>query len=212
MAAHRSGPVLVLFVGLVGATALLACSGKGAGTPVKGASDAGISDASPPKLVVRPPPSGLPEMAKMPPPGVVGSKKATVKLDATLGACTGALNAQAKDPSAQLKKLGDVCAASSKMKPVGAVMRGSQSDKDAHQENKFHAESGHCYRVYLATDEAVKEAIVVMRDSAGDIVAESPAPAIPENGAACFTAADDVTLLVGVGSGKGAWSAQVWSD
>ena len=212
MAAHRSGPVLFGVLGsLVGAVALLACSGKGAGTPVKGASDAGIADAAPPKLVVRPPPSGLPEMAKMPPPGVVGSKKATVKLDAALGACTGALNAQAKDPSAQLKKLGDACA-SSKMKPVGAAMRGSQGDKDAHQENKFHAEASHCYRVYVATDEAVKEAIVVMRDSAGDIVAESPAPAIPENGAACFTTADDVTLLVGVGSGKGSWSAQVWSN
>ena len=209
MAAHRVR-VLVLSAGLLGA-ALVACSGKGAGTPVKPASDGGVDAAAPPRLVVRPPPSGLPELAKMPPPGVVGSKKASVKIDATLGACPGALNAQAKDPSAQVMKLGDACTAS-KMKPVGAAMRGTQSDKDAHQENKFHAEANHCYRVYLATDEAVREAVVILRDSAGDIIAEGPAPAIPENGAACFTTADDVTLLVGVGSGKGAWTAQVHGD
>jgi hypothetical protein len=28
----------------------------------------------------------------------------------------------------------------------------------------------------------------------------------------CFTTADEVTLLLGVGSGKGAYAAQVWSE
>lgn len=189
--------------------ALAACGGgQDPATPRKTA-DAGADSGG--AMVVRPPPSGLPAMAQMPPPGVAGSKKATVKPDATLGACSEGVAPSAKDPSAQLKKIGDACAAG-KMKPVGAPLRGTQGDKDAHQENKVHVEAGRCYRVYLATDEAVKSAVVVMRDSAGDIVVEGPAPAIPGNGSACFTAADDVTLLIGVGSGRGAWVAQLVSD
>ena len=87
-----------------------------------------------------------------------------------------------------------------------------QADKDAHQENKFRAEANRCYRVYVASDEGVKDVVVVLRDSAGDVIVESPAPAVPQDGAVCFTTADEVSLLVGVGSGKGSWAAQVWSD
>ena len=83
-----------------------------------------------------------------------------------------------------------------------AVLRGQQSDREPHQENKFRAEANHCYRVYVAADEAVKDSVVVVRDSAGDIVVESPAPAAPDDGKVCFTTSDDVTLLVGVGMGR----------
>jgi hypothetical protein len=64
----------------------------------------------------------------------------------------------------------------------------------------------------FAADENVHDAVVVMRDSAGDMVAESAGAALPEDGAVCFTAADEVTLMVGIGAGKGAYAAQVWSD
>ena len=47
---------------------------------------------------------------------------------------------------------------------------------------------------------------------AGDIVAEAPAPAVPAQGAMCFQASDDLTIAVSVGSGKGAWAAQLWGD
>ena len=36
--------------------------------------------------------------------------------------------------------------------------------------------------------------------------------ALPDDGAICFTASDDVSLLVGIGAGKGAYAAQVWSN
>jgi hypothetical protein len=98
------------------------------------------------------------------------------------------------------------------MHAVGAPLRGQQGDKDAHQEHKFRAEANKCYRVYFGTDESVRDAVLVLRDSAGDLVAESPAAALPEDGALCFTTADEVTLLVSVGAGKGAYVAQVWSD
>lgn len=204
----KSAAVALVLVVLAGA----ACGGGGAKTPAKpGAADGGVEGGTAAQLSTSPPPSGLPAMATMPPPGVAGSKKAKRKLDAALAACGAAAKPQAKDPADHVKKVGESCA-SSKMKPAGAMLRGQQGDKDAHQEQRFRAEAGHCYRLYFAGDDAVKDVVVLLRDSAGDVVAESPGPAVPEDGTACFTASDEVSVLVSIGSGKGAWAAQVWSD
>jgi hypothetical protein len=166
-----------------------------------------------------PPPSGLPPMAVMPPPGTAGSKRAKLRADGALAACASALPTPAsprasrgKDLVEQVKRIGEACASASKMKPASGPMRGQQGDKEPSQEQKFHAEANHCYRVYFVADDAVKDVVVVLRDSAGDIIAESAGPAVPEGGAACFTTSDDVAVLIGVGSGKGAWAAQVWGD
>jgi hypothetical protein len=202
---------LLATVGFLGAPIVVACGG-GAKTPVSAKSTDGGADAAISPFATTPPPSGLPPMAKMPPPGVAGSKRAKTRAVPALAACSGSTRAQAKDPADLVKKLGDGCAAASKMKPVGTLLRGQQGDKDAHQENKFHAEANHCYRLYFASDEAAKDVVVVLRDSAGDIVSEAPGPSVPEDGIACFTAADDVSVLVGIGAGKGSWAAQVWSD
>ncbi len=192
--------------------ALAACGeAKPAAGPTKPAADGG-ADVAAPALVLSPPPSGLPPLAVMPPPGVAGSKKAKKKTDASLYACGGGAKPSAKDPADLVKRLGEACAAAAKMKPVGALIRGQQADKDAHQEHKVRVEANKCYRVVFATDENVKDAVVVMRDSAGDVVAESPGAALPEDGALCFTSADEVTLLIGIGAGKGAYAAQVWSN
>ncbi len=192
--------------------ALAACGeAKPAAGPTRPAADGG-ADAAAPALVLSPPPSGLPPLAVMPPPGVAGSKKAKKKTDAALYACGGGAKPSAKDPAELVKRLGEACAAAAKMKPVGALIRGQQADKDAHQEHKVRVEANKCYRVVFATDENVKDAVVVMRDSAGDVVAESPGAALPEDGALCFTSADEVTLLIGIGAGKGAYAAQVWSN
>jgi hypothetical protein len=192
-------------------TAAAACGG-GAKTPGKlGPADAG-AEAGTGLLATSPPPSGLPPMATMPPPGVAGSKRAKRKPDDALSACGVTIAAQGKDPAALVQKIGEACAAASKMKPLGPPMRGQQADKDAHQENKFRAEANRCYRVYVASDKGAQDVVVVLRDSAGDVIVESPAPAVPQDGTVCFTTADEVSLLVGVGSGKGSWAAQVWSD
>jgi hypothetical protein len=148
----------------------------------------------------------------MPPPGVAGSKKAKRKTDGALYACGGGAKPSAKDPADHVKRLGEACASAAKMKPVGAMIRAQQADRDAHQEHKLRVEANKCYRVVFATDENVHDAVVVMRDSAGDIVAESPGAALPDDGAVCFTAPDEVTLMIGIGAGKGAYAAQVWSD
>ncbi|MDB4933629.1 MAG: hypothetical protein JWP87_601 [Labilithrix sp.] len=143
---------------------------------------------------------------------MTGSKKAKKKTDGALFACGGGAKPTAKDPADLVKRLGEACASAAKMKPVGPMIRAQQADRDAHQEHKVRVEANKCYRVVFATDENVHDAVVVMRDSAGDIVAESPAAALPEDGALCFTTADEVTLMVGIGSGKGAYAAQVWSE
>ncbi|MBS2017638.1 MAG: hypothetical protein JST00_32465 [Deltaproteobacteria bacterium] len=163
-------------------------------------------------FAVTPPPSGLPPMAPMPPPGVAGSKKAKKRSDGALYTCGAGQRPAAKDPADLVKRVGEGCATASKMKPLGALIRGTQADKDAHQEHKVRVEANKCYRVYFATDESVRDAVLVMRDSAGDLVGESPGAALPEDGALCFSASDEITLMVAIGSGKGTYAAQVWSD
>jgi hypothetical protein len=148
----------------------------------------------------------------MPPPGVAGSRKGKKKSDAALYACGGGATPSGKDPADLVKRLGESCTSAAKMKPVGAMIRGQQADRDAHQEHKIRVEANKCYRVVFATDENVKDAVVVMRDSAGDIVAESPGAALPEDGAVCFTTNDEVTLMIAVGTGNGGYAAQVWSN
>ena len=195
------------------AAVLVACGGGG--KPATGPAVAGSSSAAADAgggLTLSPPPSGLPALAAMPPAGVAGSKKARKKPDPALFACGGGAKPNAKDPADLVKRLGESCAAAAKMKPVGAMIRAQQADKDAHQEHKLRVEANKCYRVVFATDENVKDAVVVMRDSAGAIVAESPGAALPDDGAFCFTSADEITLLVGIGAGKGAYAFQVWSN
>jgi hypothetical protein len=193
-----------------------ACGGGGSPVPANAAAGRGSANASASgaggSFAQTPPPSGLPPLAAMPAPGVAGSKKAKKKADGALFACGGGAKPTAKDPADLVKRLGEACAAAAKMKPVGAMIRGQQADRDAHQEHKVRVEANKCYRVVFATDENIHDAVVVMRDSAGDMVAESAGAALPEDGALCFTTADEVTLMVGVGAGKGSYAAQVWSD
>ena len=191
----------------------LACGGQARAPSKPAAADGGAPvDAAVGTWTPSPLPSGLPPMASMPPPGVAGSKKAKLKSDAAVGPCSGPFRAQAKDPTGEVKRHGEACAGASKTKPLGAPMRGSQADRDPAFAGRFHADANHCYRVYFAGDESAKDVTIVLRDSAGDVILESPAPVAPAGGSVCFSAADDVTVLVGVGSGKGEWVAQVWGD
>jgi hypothetical protein len=192
--------------------AVLACGGNAPKAAVSVPPlDAGAdAKSAAPTFATSPPPSGLPAMAPMPPPGVRGSKKASLKRDPALVTC--AASRAPGTPDAQVKKLAEACSAVSKMKPVSAVLRGQQGDKEAAQENAFRAEANHCYRIYAAGDDGAKDVVVVLRDSNGDVVVEAPAPTVPEDGAVCFTEADQVSLVVGVGAGKGGWVAQVWGN
>jgi hypothetical protein len=194
---------------------IAACGAKDPKLPTIPEADAGAGGngggASP--IATSPPPAGLPPMAQMPPPGAAGSKKAKKKSDGNLFACGGGSKPTGKDPAEVVKRVGESCAAASKMKPMGPPFKGPQGDKDPHAEHKFRVEANKCYRVYFATDEGVKDAVALVRDSAGDMVADSNGTvAVPHDGAMCFTQADEVTLLIGIGTGKGTYVAQIWSD
>jgi len=189
-----------------------ACGGKTPVTPVVVPPADARAEAGAANWAITPPPSGLPPMAPMPPPGVNGSKKAKVKEDSALTACGDKTPSHAKDPADLVKKIGEACASASKMKPVGTLLKGTQADKDPHQENKFHAEANHCYRVYFATDDNVKDVVITLKDGNGDVIVESPGPSAPQYGSACFTQPDDAVLMLAIGSGNGNWAAQLWGD
>jgi hypothetical protein len=211
MAPRASLLVIASAFGLGVLSIVAACSNgpKPAVIP-SGGGDAGPTEGGAAKTSSLP--TGLPPMAQMPPPGVLGSRKATKKANGALFTCGGGASPFAKDPADHIKKIGDGCAAASKMKPVGSPLRGQQNDNAQHAEHKVRVEANKCYRVYFATEENVHDAVVVMRDSAGDMVAESPGAALPDDGVVCFNTADEVTLMIAIGSGKGAYAAQLWSD
>lgn len=196
-----STPVFVVTVGLASA-----CGSKPAEVPVlgsKASASASSSAGTPPQS---PLPSGLPAALPVPPMGVRGSTRAKLKDDAS-GACT----AQASDsgagakPEDALKKVTNAC----KLSAASAVFSASLSDGEGHREWPFRAKAGHCYRVLSASDGQARDVVVVFRDGKGDVVITGPDSALPTHGKACFEADDDTTLLVSVGTGKGAVAVQV---
>ena len=106
--------------------ALVGCGGKEPLPQIPGANgDAGAGgDGGASPFATTAPPAGLPPMAVMPPPGVAGSKKAKKRTDGALFACGGGAKTSGKDPADLVKRIGEGCAAASKMKPMGALFRG----------------------------------------------------------------------------------------
>lgn len=214
--AFAAASIAALITGLT----VSACGGATrAATPSASASGGGAASsaqASAPdgggSSTLSPAPSGLPPIAIMPPSGVAGSKKAQKKTTSGLFACGGGATATAKDPADKVKRLGESCAAVAKLTRASAMIRSQQGDQDAHQEHKLRVEAQKCYRVVFATEETVQDAVVMMRDSAGDVVGDSAGSALPDDGVLCFSTADEVTLMVAIGAGKGAYALQVWSD
>ncbi len=174
-----------------------------------GVPDASGSAAGSPAWAVTAPPSGLPPFATVPPPGARGSKKASRKAMAGLDACL-PFTASTRDVVAELERTAQACAKVAALKPIGQPFRGTQGDGDPAARHKVHVDAGKCYRVVLAHD--ARAAVVGLRDSAGDIVAESPTAAAPEAGLACFTSADDAEITVSIGSGKGSYAAQLLGE
>lgn len=165
---------------LLGLVWAVGCGGSSARAP----SPAKPAASSAPRAGAAPgaPLGALPPMAKMPKPGVAGSRKVELR------------------------------AAPPRMSPAGAPLRGSQADRDPHQEHKVHVAKGRCLRVTIDGDGAAHDLVVVARDDAGDVIAESNGRALPETGAMCFLEEGDLTLLVGVGTGKASYTLTVSSD
>jgi hypothetical protein len=118
----------------------------------------------------------------------------------------------AKDVAALAK----ACEAATHMKLSGKSITGSQADTDVPQSFPLEAKEGHCYRVYAQASEGIQDLDVVVKDSAGVIVAQDatddPSPVVLDDGAVCFRKADKASIVVSVGMGKGSYAVQVWES
>lgn len=82
--------------------------------------------------------------------------------------------------------------------------------------SRFHAEAGRCYRVYGAAGSGIQGFVVTLMDADGASVAEYHADAVspfiaPEE-ALCAEKAEDLTILVAVGSGDGKYAVSIGSE
>jgi hypothetical protein len=62
----------------------------------------------------------------------------------------------------------------------------------------------------------IQDLDVLIKDStgapAGEDTTDDPTPVVLEDGAVCFTQADEASVIVSVGAGSGGYAVQVWSD
>ena len=150
------------------------------------------------------------------PPPPTGSKKIAKKQDPAWATCHATFKAKTKDLAAEVQKLAKGCDAVTKMKPIGPPQKGKQDAKNVPQQVKLKGQAGKCYRVYAESEPTIKDLDLLVKDSAGDIGAEDSTddtnPVLVEDGAFCFKDADEATLVISVGDGKGAYAFVIYSD
>lgn len=197
------------------AIGLLACGGE---TP------APTTPAQPPSTTAAPastapaaPVGPAVGTATLTPAGSAGSKKAERRTNATWSSCHQTFKPTAADDmAADVDKLAKACADLTKMHVLGDTFKGSQGASNVPQSFKFKAVANHCYRAYAAAAPGIKDLDLLIKDStgavAGEDVTDDPSPVALEDGAVCFTADDDASVVVSVGGGSGTYAVQVWSD
>jgi len=146
--------------------------------------------------------------------GSAGSKKAEQRTNDKWSACHSSFKPTG-DAAGDVVKLGQGCASLTKMHAITKVMTGSQKASDVPQPFKLHVEANHCYRVY-GESAGITDLDLLIKDSTGAIAGEDstddPDPVVLEDGAVCFSEADDVAIIVSVGGGAGSYAIQAWSD
>ena len=196
-----SGLFLLGLLGLVGASAL-GCGGDR--KPVANTALTTPTSASPTADTT------------LVPAGSAGSKKADRMANPAWAPCHASYKIASQDMSREATKLGEGCAAVSKMHPLGDPFKGSQSASNAAQVFKFKAQGQHCYRAYGASAGGITDLDVLIKDSDGAVAGEDstddPTPVVLEDGAVCFKADDDASVVVSVGSGQGDYAVQVWGN
>lgn len=147
--------------------------------------------------------------------GSAGSKKAERRTNDKWSACHAGFKPTG-DAASDVVKLAQGCAAITRMHPVGEIMKGTQKASDPAQSFKLHVEANKCYRVYGESSKGITDLDAVIKDSTGAIAGEDstddPDPVVLEDGAVCFSEADDATVVVGIGGGEGSYALQAWSN
>jgi cytoskeletal protein RodZ len=149
-------------------------------------------------------------------PASTASTKVTTKNDPAWAACYASvkLKGKDKDVSKDVAALSKACAKATKQKQIGKTLTGKQSDSGSPQSYPLKAAAKHCYRVYAAGGEGIKDLDVAIKDSAGNVAGEDSTDMstaiVLDDGAVCFKEADAATVVVSVGSGSGAYAVQIW--
>lgn len=173
--------------------------------PVIGGQGAASASASA-TAAPTPLPSGLPPALPVPPMGVRGSTRARITPDAAADCPeTRAAAATSAPPAAALKQLADAC----QLTVTSPAFAGTLGDGDRAKSWPFRAKKGQCYRLVVAHEATLQDVVVLLRDSQGAVAAIGPEVAVPAGGKVCFDADDDATVLVSVGTGRGAFAVQV---
>jgi hypothetical protein len=216
-----AGMALVPFVVSLGACG----GGKPPETPGNASESSGSSssasesgDAAPAEPAAAESASAAPgETASAPAaPASTASTKVTTKNDPAWAACysTAKLKGKDKDVSKDVAALSKSCAKATKLKQIGKTLTGKQSDSGPPQSYPLKALAKHCYRVYAAGGDGIKDLDVAIKDSAGNVAGEDSTDAATaialEDGAVCFKEADAATVVVSIGSGSGAYAVQIW--
>ena len=172
----------------------------------------GPTTAATPSTTDTTPPASTSE----PPPVEKKSKKADKKQDPTWAACHKDYKPKTKNLDNEVAAMAKGCAKTTKMKQVGKTLNGKQDAESKPQSFPFKAQAGKCYRAYAESDATITDLDMAIKDSNGDIAGEDstddPSPVVLEDGAVCFKEADNATVIVSVGSGKGAYAVQIWGD
>jgi hypothetical protein len=144
------------------------------------------------------------------------SAKAERRANAAWAPCHSSFKVDPKaDVAAAVDQLAKGCIDTTKMHMLDSF-KGAQAAANLPQSFAFHAEAGHCYRAYAVAAPGIQDLDLLIKDSAGAVAGEDstddPTPVVQEDGAVCFKAADQASVVVSIGAGAGAYAVQVWSD
>jgi hypothetical protein len=189
------------FVAIAFAASLVACGGGG--------SDTGATQPAAPK------PSNADKSINPPAATHPDSNRVTWQQDPSFAKCHNDVKT-GKDLVAGVTAMAQGCAGLMKLHQVGQTVQDTFANLDKAHPIPLHAESGHCYRVYGLSEDALQDLDIAIVDSAGHSCGEdgsdSPDSVVLEDGLICFTATDDVMVNVAAGSGNGKYAVQIWSN
>ena len=215
---RRSLASLLVLGAVVGppVVATLACGGQAPPPVTPAPTAASEAPAAVAPAPVEPVATASASVAPPPPVPVPTSAVATTKIEAAWAPCHQAFKPGMKDTSKGVAAMALACKGRTAFKPVGKTLTGKQADQDPPQSFPFEAKAKHCYRVYAAASEGIKDLDLVVKDSAQVIVAQDSTddstPVVLEDGAVCFSKDDKATVVVSIGLGKGDYAVQIWSD
>jgi hypothetical protein len=137
------------------------------------------------------------------------------KHDPALAACHASARAR-DDLPVGVVALGEACAAAGRMRPIGQIVVGTQQAHAPAFEIPVHVEADHCYRAYGMGAFSLLDLNLAFVDSlgrsAGGDDSHGPIAVALEDGAVCFSQADDVKVNVSSGNGGGKFAVAIWSD